>query len=96
MSKQVKYTRITLKNLVMEARNLGIEVSFTTDMDGNYVINHKIVSTVPAAGQFSTARDGVYHPESCAMACWMIKGMIAQAKTILCGLNNLNQINRTV
>jgi len=56
----------------------------------------KVLATAPGQGQFSVARDELYHPESCAIACWLIKGMMAQAKSILCGLSTLNQTNRTV
>jgi len=84
MKGKKKYGRQVLKNLVMEARSLGVEVSFHKDMDDNYIIVHKIVSAghnVP-----SVARDEEHRPPSAATACWMLKGMIASAKSQLCGV----------
>lgn len=84
--KDVKYTRITLKELVMEARRMGIEVSFTNDMDGKYIIRHTVISSAPNCP--SVARDEIYHPETVAMAHWLIKGMMAQARSQLAGYCN--------
>ena len=78
------YGRQMLKNLVMEARSIGIEVSFHKDMDENYIIVHKIVSSAPA--DMSAIRDEEHRPPSAATACWMLKGMIASARSQLCGI----------
>lgn len=75
MVRKVKYTRITLKSLVSEARSNGIYVSFTTDMDGQYVITHKVITN----NNSLMVREDLYHPDTCAMAHWLIKGMIAQS-----------------
>jgi hypothetical protein len=81
MSKTVKYTRITLKKLVFDARQLGINVEFTTDMDGYYVITHKATVYAPALPNQTAINDVVYRPDTCAMAHWLITGMMAQARS---------------
>lgn len=73
-----KYGRILLKKLVIEASLLGIEFSFVADMDGNYIVMHKI-------GDFTVKE---YHPPSAAAACWMLKGAIAAAKAQVSVLMN--------
>lgn len=77
--RDVKYTRLTLKNLVGEAKSLGIEVGFTTDMDGNYIVSHKTLSFVPGRPDLATTKTDIYTPDTVAMAHWLIRGMTAQA-----------------
>jgi hypothetical protein len=81
MAKQVKYTRISLKKMVDEARIYGVEVSFAMDMDGKYSVYHTSVSTVPGHPELTAKKQDVYRPESCAMAHWFIRGLICSAKS---------------
>ena len=75
--KNVKYTRLTLKKLVHKAHEYGVDIGFTTDMDGKYVIEHTIhcKSGNPALATIVVDR---YKPDTVAMAHWFIYGMIAQ------------------
>jgi hypothetical protein len=89
--KHKTYGRPMLKDLIMQARELGIEVSFYKDMDENYVIVHKVVV---GSGPNSTVKDEEHRPPHAAAACWMVKGMIAAAKSKICGL--LSMHNRSL
>jgi len=81
-----KYTRPTLKLLVDQAVSMGVNVKFNLDMDGKYIITHRVISTVPNRPDLTAARDEIYTPDTVAMAHWLVWGMMAQAKSQLLGI----------
>ncbi len=78
--KNVKYTRITLKELCNEARKYAIDVSFAIDMDGKYVVIHKVPTPVVNQPELNAVSENVYRPDTVAMAHWFIMGLIEQFK----------------
>jgi hypothetical protein len=94
MSKRdVKYTSRTLTSMIHEAVSLGVQVYYHVDMEGKYIVSHKVVSKVPGRDDLATERIDIYTPDTVAMAHWLLWGMIAQAKNQLCGILALQNNN---
>jgi len=60
-----------LRNLVKEAGNLGLVVSFYKDMEGKYIIIYKSLEYV------------LPRKAGAASACWFLRGLISMAKSQL-------------